>query len=71
MPNYRFVTKTDDDRTERAEEFGMFNDQGAISFARRMAGNRAVEIWNQSRLVARVEPNSRVQPPLAANLIET
>ena len=56
MPQYRFVLKTTDDRPVRTEEYGIFNDQGALQYARRLSRNRSVEIWDQSRLVGRIEP---------------
>jgi hypothetical protein len=62
MPHYRFVLAGPGDTDVRAEEYGIFNDQGALQFARRFAHNRAVEIWEEQRLVGRIEP---AQPALA------
>lgn len=56
MPQYRFVLRSADTGAERAEEFGIFNDEGALQFARRFGHNREVEVWQQERLVGRIEP---------------
>jgi len=56
MPQYRFVLTDKETGSERAEEFGIFNDQGAMQFARRYGHNRDVEVWQQERLVGRIEP---------------
>ena len=56
MPQYRFVMRSGDAGAERAEEFGIFNDEGALQFARRFGQNREVEVWQQERLVGRVDP---------------
>ena len=56
MPHYRFVLTDDSSGTGRAEEFGIFNDKGALQFARRFANNRQVEVWERERLVGRVDP---------------
>ena len=55
---YQNLTKGE---AARAEEYGIFNDQGALQFARRFAHNAPVEIWEEQRLVGRVEP---AQPAL-------
>ncbi|HEY0114858.1 MAG TPA: hypothetical protein VGB54_03975 [Allosphingosinicella sp.] len=57
MPQYRFILSNTEASAERAEEFGIFNDEGAMRFARRYGGNRAVEVWEQERLVGRIESN--------------
>lgn len=62
MPQYRFVLTGVGDSHGRAEEYGLFNDQGALQFARRFAHSAPVEIWDEQRLVGRVEP---AQPALA------
>ena len=62
MPHYRFVLTGAGEGDGRAEEYGIFNDQGALQFARRFAHNGPVEIWDEQRLVGRVEP---AQPALA------
>jgi len=62
MPHYRFVLTGSGEGHARAEEYGIFNDQGALQFARRYAHNAPVEIWEEQRLVGRVEP---AQPALA------
>jgi len=62
MPHYRFVLTGAGDGASRAEEYGIFNDQGALQFARRFAHNGPVEIWEEQRLVGRVEP---AQPAFA------
>ena len=62
MPHYRFVLTAAGEGDSRAEEYGIFNDQGALQFARRFAHNGPVEIWEEQRLVGRVEP---AQPVLA------
>ena len=64
MPHYRFVTKAAEAGTDQAEEFGIFNDEGALQFARRYGRNRAVEVWESERLVGRVEPS---RPLIGAN----
>lgn len=56
MPHYRFVLRDGDQQAERAEEFGIFNDEGAMQFARRYRANTPVEVWQQERLVGRIEP---------------
>jgi hypothetical protein len=55
MPQYRFVVRSDAG-AERAQEFGIFNDEGALQYARRFGHDREVEVWQQERLVGRVEP---------------
>jgi hypothetical protein len=55
MPNYRFVI-VDDDGRHPPEERGLFNDEGALQYARRLSGSRPVEIWSDARLVGRVDP---------------
>ena len=62
MPQYRFVLTGAGEGDSRAEEYGLFNDQGALQFARRYAHNAPVEIWEEQRLVGRVDP---AQPALA------
>ena len=62
MPHYRFVLAGAGESDGRDEEYGIFNDQGALQFARRFAHNGPVEIWDEQRLVGRVEP---AQPALA------
>ena len=62
MPQYRFVLTGAGEGDSRAEEYGIFNDQGALQFARRYAHNAPVEIWEEQRLVGRIEP---AQPALA------
>ena len=62
MPHYRFVLTGTGEGDGRAEEYGIFNDQGALQFARRFAHNAPVEIWEEQRLVGTVEP---AQPALA------
>jgi hypothetical protein len=57
MPQYRFVLREADQGAERAEEFGIFNDEGAMQFARRYGASNPVEVWHQERLVGRVEPS--------------
>jgi hypothetical protein len=54
MPQYRFVVTDASAGTQRAEEYGIFNDQGAMQFARRFGHNREIEVWQQERLVGRV-----------------
>lgn len=54
MPQYRFVLT--DTAAGRAEEYGLFNDQGALQFARRFGDGREVEVWERERLVGRVAP---------------
>jgi hypothetical protein len=56
MPNYRFVLRNGGDKPEEAEELGIFNDDGALQYARRISHNRTVEVWHEARLVGRVEP---------------
>lgn len=55
MPHYRFVLRGSDESAERAEEFGIFNDEGAVQFACRYGHGSIVEVWEQQRLVGRVE----------------
>lgn len=62
MPHYRFVLTRARGGDVRAEEYGIFNDQGALQFARRFSHNGPVEIWEEQRLVGRIEP---AQPALA------
>jgi hypothetical protein len=62
MPHYRFVLTSSGQEQDRAEEYGIFNDEGALQFARRFGHNAPVEIWEQQRLVGRIEP---AQPALA------
>ncbi len=62
MPHYRFVLTGPGEGDSRAEEYGIFNDQGALQFARRFAHNATVEIWEEQRLVGRIES---AQPALA------
>ena len=57
MPHYRFILREADESPERAEEFGIFNDEGAMQVARRYGGNKPVEVWEQERLVGRIEPS--------------
>ena len=63
MPNYRFVLSVGGDRPGQVEELGIFNDEGALLYARRLSSNRPVEVWEQARLVGRVDP--RAEAPLA------
>ena len=56
MPHYRFVLTGAGQSGGRAEEFGIFNDQGALQLARRFAHSAPVEIWEEQRLVGRVQP---------------
>jgi hypothetical protein len=56
MPHYRFVLTDAETGVGRAQEFGLFNDSGALQFARRYAHGREVEVWESERLVGRVEP---------------
>jgi hypothetical protein len=62
MPHYRFVLTRAADGDVRAEEYGIFNDRGALQFARRFSRNGSVEIWEEERLVGRIEA---AQPALA------
>lgn len=64
MPSYRFILKVSEDQAGQAEEFGLFNDEGAIQYARRLSPNHIVEVWQDSRLVGRVEPNVIAAPTL-------
>lgn len=69
MPNYRFVMRHGESDLFEAEEVGIFNDEGAIQYARRISHNRIVEVWNGSRLVASVEPKSRASVPMPAETL--
>jgi hypothetical protein len=62
MPHYRFVLNGAETEPARSEEFGLFNDEGALRFARRYGHNGSVEIWEANRLVGRVEP-ARILTP--------
>lgn len=66
MPQYRFVLTDKDTGSERAEEFGIFNDQGALQFARRYDHNREVQVWQQGRFVGRVSPASHAEAGVLA-----
>lgn len=57
MPQYRFVLGADEAGSPQAEEFGIFNDAGALQFARRYSHSRPVEVWERERLVGRIEPS--------------
>jgi hypothetical protein len=69
VPNYRFVMRNGGSDRLEAEEVGIFNDEGAIQYARRISHNRIVEVWNGSRLVGSVEPKSRASAPIPAETI--
>ena len=56
MPHYRFVLTSAGHAQDRTEEYGIFNDEGALRFARRFGHNAPVEIWEEQRLVGRVGP---------------
>lgn len=56
MPQYRFVLTDAQSGSGRAAEFGIFNDQGALQFARRFGDGREIEVWDRERLVGRVAP---------------
>jgi len=56
MPQYRFVLTEGESGAGRAEEYGIFNDRGALQFARRFAHGHAIEVWERERLVGRVAP---------------
>ena len=69
MPSYRFVLRDDFERAAPAEEIGLFNDEGALQYARRIGRNKAVEIWCEARLVGRVEPRAADSPAMAVKTL--
>jgi hypothetical protein len=66
MPNYRFVLSSGGGQREEAEELGIFNDEGALLYARRLSHSRGVEVWQEARLVGRIEPRAEDAPALVA-----
>ena len=56
MPMYRFSSIGTDREDAPGREFGFFNDDGALQHARRLQRSEIIEIWQQNRLVARLEP---------------
>lgn len=56
MPMYRFSNIGTDHGDAPKREFGFFNDDGALQHARRLLRSEIIEVWQQDRLVARLEP---------------
>jgi hypothetical protein len=56
MPMYRFSSIGTDRADGLAGEFGFFNDDGALQHARRLQRSKVIEVWQQDRLVGRLEP---------------
>ncbi len=56
MPMYRFSRIGTDRQDIRGREFGFFNDDGALQHARRLQRSEVIEVWQQDRLVGRLEP---------------
>ena len=56
MPIYRFNRIGSDRQDIRAHEFCFFNDDGALQHERRLQRSEVIEVWQQDRLVGRLDP---------------
>jgi hypothetical protein len=62
MANYRiYVLDKDDHVREPPQVFDCPDDAAAVEKASPLLNGRAVEVWDHSRLVARMEPTDKRQ----------
>jgi hypothetical protein len=54
VPNYNFRIRTADGSSQAAQDLGLYNDEAALSYAKRIARSSEVEVWRQGRLVGSV-----------------
>jgi len=62
MRNYQFNFLDQDGRIFRAEMVPCKDDLDALAYGARASAVQTVELWDGSRLVARVDPNNAKEP---------
>ena len=60
MASYRIVTIDKPGQLGRHRSFVSDNDDDAIVWAKQLLDDAPVELWNEARFVAHLEPQSRI-----------
>lgn len=63
QPVYRAYVMGPDNHIRSAHMLGAVSDEEATSAARRLVDGHAIEVWERSRFVTRLEPDASKRKP--------